>query len=80
MVWDSPKILSDDEMTQSGHSYRRETMSTWVCRECGANTRWVPGSPGRNYAVLRVGRRNLEESRGDFLSCEQAQAAIVLLG
>lgn len=80
MAWEEPVMSPDGGMAQRGHSYSRETEDLWVCRDCRASTRWRPGSPGPNFAVLRVGKVELSEARGDFSTCAEAQRASILSG
>lgn len=78
MPWNPPAFISGMEMLHSGHRYRRETESLWICSECGAQVHIRDASMVPFFAVLQVGDKIFSSARGDFNTCKDAQAMIVL--
>lgn len=78
MPWTPPAFVSKSEMIQSGHRYRRETETLWICSECGSRTVTKDGTDSPFFAVLDVGDKTFFEARGDFRTCLDAQVAVVL--
>jgi len=73
-----------DEFEQDGHSFARSSSDPeeWTCKNCGAtkDTNNYTRLPDDSWAELEVNGRKWTQVRGDFETCAEACALIVMEG